>query len=450
MSDGEITPGLLTRTEIQMLQDALIWSGVYVGLKDGGWGRMSAEAVREWRRQRGLRSVETFSTAEFSALFEDAIRARNAVGWANRVDPNTGVWIGLPMGLLRPGERREPFLHFTAGTDYGGSDGRMEVTTRTFRGDIVVARETVGAAIDVFKDAGGVITYRLDRPDRQVASLDAQGRSVYIRYDRSGSDWRGFIVVVKQNDALTRNIITAISAEFNSLGSPTVGGDAPVLGPVLGALASRGIVAGGTAPVASATPPAPTTPPPALASQPAAAAPAIPPPTRREISGSGTGFAVRRDGTMMTNHHVVRGCGSLALHSGERVTVVATDPTADLAILRVQGKVFETITRFRRDQTIDLGEPVTAFGYPHYQSVSTALNITNGIVSALVGIGDDPANFQINAAIQPGNSGGPVLDNAGLVIGVAVSRLNDRRIMAATGTIPQTMNYAIRGQGVSF
>jgi hypothetical protein len=429
-----------------MVQDALIWNGVYAGLKDGGWGRMSAEGVREWRRQRGLRASETFIAAEFSTLFEGAIRARNSVGWSLRIDPNTGVWLGLPMGLLRPGERRTPFNHFTAGTDYAGSDGRVEVTTRTFQGDLVVARDTVGAVIDVLKQAGGTITYRLDRPDRQVASLEVRERSAYIRYDRVGGEWRGFIVIVKQNDPVTRNVITAVSAEFNPAGTPTVTGDAPVLGPIMGALASRGVIAGGTAPVAG-TSPAPAAPPPPVPSQPAAAAVSIAPsPARREISGSGTGFVVRRDGTMMTNNHVVQGCGSLALQSGERVTVVATDPAADLAILRVQGRTFETTVRFRRDQTIDLGEQVTAFGYPHYRSVSTALNITNGIVSALVGIGDDPATFQINAALQPGNSGGPVLDSAGLMIGVAVARLSDSRIMAATGTIPQTMNYAVRGQ----
>ncbi|GGJ25216.1 hypothetical protein GCM10011320_35730 [Neoroseomonas lacus] len=116
-------------------------------------------------------------------------------------------------------------------------------------------------------------------------------------------------------------------------------------------------------------------------------------------------------------------------------------------MLRV-ARTYSNIVQFRRDQTVDLGESVSLFGFPHYGTVSTSLNLTNGIITSLVGTGNDPLHFQLNAAMQPGNSGGPVLDEAGFLIGVAVARLRDDVTVRETGTIPQTMNYAIRGQVV--
>lgn len=439
-ADAEILPSTLSRSEIQLLQDALIWNGAYIGLKDGGWGRMSADGVREWRRQRGLRVSETFTPGEFALLLGDAIKARNAVGWSTMRDPYTGIWIGIPAALLRKSTKRTLPAPFFAGSDYEAVDDRVTLSTRSFRGDLGIARDVMATAIGALRDAGGVPGYRLDRPDRQVAAIDLPGRSVYIRYDRVDDEWRGFTAMTRQNDTIVRYLISAMSAEFNPLGTPTVVGDGPVLSPILAGLASQGNM---TADASSGMPGSATMPGASRTAAPATATPVAP---AVEVSGSGTAFAVRRDGTMLTNNHVVEGCRSLTLKSGERVTVVAADPQADLAILRVSGHVFERVAHFRRDQTIDLGESVTAFGYPLYQSVSTALNITNGIVSATVGVNDNPVNFQINAALQPGNSGGPVLDAAGLVIGVAVARLSDRRIMAATGSIPQTMNYAVRGQ----
>jgi S1-C subfamily serine protease len=109
-------------------------------------------------------------------------------------------------------------------------------------------------------------------------------------------------------------------------------------------------------------------------------------------------------------------------------------------------KQYNSALRFRRDLTIDHGETVRAFGYPYYQMVSTSLNITEGIVTALTGIGDNPTEFQVNSAIQPGNSGGPLVDENGLVIGVAVSTLSTNRFSQVTGTNAQSMNYGIRGQ----
>lgn len=185
-----------------------------------------------------------------------------------------------------------------------------------------------------------------------------------------------------------------------------------------------------------------TTPPPTNPSL-----PAVQPRTTR-LTGSGTAFVVKRsDGLLLTNHHVIEGCSRLTLSSGISVEVIAQDPRRDLALVKTNSTL-DAQVKFRRDQTLDLGEPVFVFGFPLYGLSSTALNLTNGIVTALVGINDNPARFQLNAGVQPGNSGGPVVDNSGLVIGVAVARLSDRAIMAATGTIPQSVNFAVRGQVV--
>jgi S1-C subfamily serine protease len=69
---------------------------------------------------------------------------------------------------------------------------------------------------------------------------------------------------------------------------------------------------------------------------------------------------------------------------------------------------------------------------------------TEGTISALSGIGDDPKRFQVSVPVQPGNSGGPLLDSNGQVIGIIVSRLDDLSTLLATGSIPQNVNYALK------
>jgi S1-C subfamily serine protease len=435
---NEIAPSGFTRTEVQMVQDALIWNGVYAGLKDGGWGRMTVEGVREWRRRNSLRASETFTMAELSMLFEGAVRARDAVGWTMERESETGLWFGYPSALL-PTRKAVSRKVFDAEVSLESPDGSISIALRRWSAPSVVVIDFINEFANAYRSGGGSLTYRLDRPDRQVVSLEHRGFSIYTRFDRVGAEWRGFSIVAKQNEPLVRSLIPAMSAEFNPLGIPVVTGAAPILGVVLSGLVERGILRIEPGTNGPAQPPAPA--------QIAGTAPVAPPsPAGPVIKSSGTAFVVGRDGIMLTNQHVVDGCGSLTLQSGERLNVVASDRKADLAILQVSGRVFDKIVRFRRDQTIDLGESLMVFGFPHYRAVSTALNITNGIVSATVGVGNDPTNFQMNAALQPGNSGGPVIDAAGLAIGVAVARLNDVRIMATTGTVPQTMNYAVRGQ----
>lgn len=82
-------------------------------------------------------------------------------------------------------------------------------------------------------------------------------------------------------------------------------------------------------------------------------------------------------------------------------------------------------------------------GYPYYNIAGTSLHLTSGNVSSLADVNDDTRFFSFSAPVQPGNSGGPLIDGDGSVMGVVVSRLSERFIAEATGTLPQNINYAL-------
>ena len=92
-----------------------------------------------------------------------------------------------------------------------------------------------------------------------------------------------------------------------------------------------------------------------------------------------------------------------------------------------------------------LGESVEAFGYPLADILSTSGNFSLGNISALSGLGDDSRYLQISAPVQPGNSGGPLLDQRGNLVGVVSSKLNALNVMLQKeGDIPQNVNFAIK------
>jgi hypothetical protein len=163
--------------------------------------------------------------------------------------------------------------------------------------------------------------------------------------------------------------------------------------------------------------------------------------------GTGSAFAVSANGLALTNAHVVQGCAVVSDERGRTMRVVAADRRRDLALIDA-ARPFPSVVRFRPQAGVDLGETVLVFGFPYGQALGTGLNVTNGIVTGLAGPGGDATRFQMNAAVQPGNSGGPAVDDAGLLLGVAVGRLNDIAVLRATGSLPQGVNFAIRAAEV--
>ena len=126
------------------------------------------------------------------------------------------------------------------------------------------------------------------------------------------------------------------------------------------------------------------------------------------------------------------------------VVVESVDEANDLALLKAPTGRPAPAT-FRQSRRANLGEQVVVAGYPLSGLLSENLNVTTGTVSALAGLGDNPRVIQITAPVQAGNSGGPLLDKSGYVIGVVVSKLNAAKAYKLTGDFPQNINFAIKG-----
>jgi serine protease Do len=127
--------------------------------------------------------------------------------------------------------------------------------------------------------------------------------------------------------------------------------------------------------------------------------------------------------------------------------VIARDVRNDLALL---SSTLTTKKPAAFRTSIRLGEGVEAFGYPLTDVLAKSGNFTLGNVSALVGMGEDSRYLQISVPVQPGNSGGPLLDQNGNVVGVVSAKLNALKLMLVTnGDIPQNVNFAIRASIVT-
>jgi S1-C subfamily serine protease len=210
-----------------------------------------------------------------------------------------------------------------------------------------------------------------------------------------------------------------------------------------------------------ATPPQRSAAPPNRAAAPPPARTAERPASRRNAPPSkpadptenaiGTGFYVSAAGHIVTAEHVVRGCKSLRAQSiGDvpaNVVLVAQSKSDDLALLKADGK--RTVVAPIRVGGVRLGEQIVLFGFPLPGALASSGNLTTGNVAALAGLRDDHRILQISAPAQPGNSGGPILDLRGRVVGVLVHSVSISGFARVTGTLPQNLNFGVKASVLS-
>ncbi len=162
---------------------------------------------------------------------------------------------------------------------------------------------------------------------------------------------------------------------------------------------------------------------------------------------SGSGFFVSAQGHILTNFHVVDGCETLKVSSSDRLrmdaAVVQVEKVDDLALLKVNTTPSAS-AEFRGSARLVQGETVTAYGFPLVGTLSSSGNVSSGLITALAGLRNNARELQISVPVQPGNSGGPLADQSGAVVGIVSSKLDALKTAKVTQDIPQNVSFAIK------
>jgi S1-C subfamily serine protease len=163
---------------------------------------------------------------------------------------------------------------------------------------------------------------------------------------------------------------------------------------------------------------------------------------------SGSGVVVGDHGEVLTNAHVVNACAQIIVRSpaGDSATaqLIASDEKNDLAVVR--SRPLSSVATFRDGKPVRAGDAIVVLGYPLAGLLATTANLTVGNISALAGLGDDSRYLQISAPVQPGNSGGPLLDGSGHLVGIVTAKLDAALVARVTGDIPQNVNFALKAE----
>jgi S1-C subfamily serine protease len=167
-------------------------------------------------------------------------------------------------------------------------------------------------------------------------------------------------------------------------------------------------------------------------------------------STTGTGFVLSASGYIATNYHVVKGSDRIDVKIPGRSTLlpgslVVKDVGNDLAIIRADGIApSDAPISFADPSTVRIGQDTFTLGFPLGDLMGSTVRLSTGTIDSLFGIDDDPRVYQISNPVQPGNSGGPLFNKDGQLIGIVVAQLDAKVLYESAGIIPQNVNFAVK------
>lgn len=452
-------PSRLIDSEARLVQAALAWKGCYTALIDGSWGRGSQQALERCAPSSGA-GADGPATLVWSDVARIAFDYVTEVVLADeplafRHIELSGFSVVAPRGPLQP-------LEADAANDYMlSAQGVLWFFARD-DGEALVERHIMARRLHSAPEP----LYGVERDDRIVTRVRIRDMESYVRSEPlPGGGW-GSVTVMRTPTGSEAAFNLAISGIDRSPLARIAFGEGTALSRAFSELLgleedAPGAVAGAAPPPAAGeVEPGWLVLPPGGASVEGAALPerdGAPVARDHGVSdpgvpnlgvgapvGTGTAFYVNNT-DLVTAAHVVTDCARVERADGRPLEIVALDETRDVALLAAgaagRSRVWVGIGT---EDAVRLGQRVYALGYPFWGLAGTTLNLTAGNVSALAGF-DDAEILQISAPVQPGNSGGPLVDRDGVAVGVVVARL--KREGFGVGA-PENMNYALSGSAL--
>lgn len=405
-----------TQSEKRFLQASLAMEGYYSGLLDGVWGRGSQTALERY-------STDEFDTpkpmnAHAAFLASTTATRWFAEGWEYQYVGYLDLSVLLPskgLTMIEDNGQHKVWEHNSEKLTIHFNDLDTDGVRRI--------HDAITSASDLVAKP-----YSLRGSGAWVTSVLTTSGSIYMRSDLISGSWSTVIVdAAPQMDGVASLISSSIRA-----GRPV-----EVLPSETGVLVQNINEVSVAIRDANGSPPV---------SQPnngvsRSSAPDTPD-SREQPSSTGTGFYITEDGIALTNAHVVQDCTSVAL-GGLPAEIIATSSAFDLAAVRLIAPK-NTVRLTFAPEDVALNSDITLAGYPLHGLLG-GLNVSRGSISSMKGLLGDETKIQISAPVQPGNSGGPVVDRFGDVVGVVVSKLDTVALADATGDIAQNVNFAVRG-----
>ncbi len=482
-----------------LLQWDLTWTGHYNALTDAEFGRRTYEAIRDFQAANGFPATGVLTGAQYTILSALADAERKLVGLEFVKDPRSGLELGVPTKIARI---RENALR---GTRWKSQDGRFVLESTSmpyFERSYIdlynrLAHENPRRTVSykTLKSDVFVVTGRYDDKSfyTRMYAMRTATKGITITWESDFSPEIDGVVLglaatvfeLKENDTQPTpspsaidqdrlHIVVASRSEINeaislardyaatfehtgvyrssnghyaiSIGTVERSQARDVLEKLLGlsAIPRDSFLSSGARfqveiwsaeAINTASESAPSDPDENIKSE-------------EPDIGAGSGFFISSDGVMLTNAHVAGDCDVIEVSGYGAAKIVKVDSTNDLALIKLNKPQTVSYAVFQM-QPLRIGSDVVVLGYPLADVLASTLNVTFGEVTSLSGLGGDTRFFQLSAPIQHGNSGGPVLDSAGHVVGVATARLNDLKEFAERGSIPQNVNFALRGEAIS-
>lgn len=400
------------RVRIQFL---LVFTGDYASQVDGTFGKLTFNALTTFQKHREFYPDGVLDDEQMQILQRDGLDLVERVGFETYKDAIAGLQLGVPGKLFEPSTQTQ------RGHLWRAYDNSIELETLQVPKD----ETTYAALYKRLTDTsdGRTVEHKQFRNDYFVVSGRQNGRDFYLRMMKTSSDSRGFSLAWQARHAVFMDRVAVAMSNSMTFFDGT---DEEKLDAVTSS--------------------------PALAlPEPDSRSDPLPKGARKDVPGrktssSGSGYFLTTEGHIGTNAHVVGNCRSLDIPGHGTARLVKADTENDLAILQLDSRKSEHAAQFRSEQPIVRGEEIFVIGYPFAQILDNNLNFTPGMISSLAGVKGDSRQFMLTAPVQPGNSGGPVLDRTGAVVGTVVSRLDTFKTLKLAGDLPENVNFAVRGK----